>query len=311
MKQDIKKLIISAVILSVGFFSIDNLVGYIGELALKKLPDFGNELCKTNYRLNRVKTDIIIVGSSRASHHYHSAILIDSINNYLCKNYTLYNVGIGGQFVDCNACTVESILNRYKPKLIIFDTNEQSFNEKSNWRKHLRRYEPFYKNNIAVKDYLDRMGIKEKIRARINMCRYNSKSIFILGGLRHRGVPNNGYEPLYNVMKSTTSNNKKTTKGNGKNDFSIYSFNKMLALCKELNTKILIVSSPRYKPTNNNDMIQSICNKFDTPYIEIYNTDYYNNHPELFYDKNHLNNEGAIIYTQMFFEELKPYLIGL
>ena len=31
-------------------------------------------------------------------------------------------------------------------------------------------------------------------------------------------------------------------------------------------------------------------------------------HPEFFKDASHLNDDGAHVYTAMFFEELKPYL---
>lgn len=310
MKQEIKKLVKSLIIFSSAFFLIDAIVGHIGEIAIKKLPDFGDELCKTNYRLNRVKTDVIIVGSSRARHHYYTTILADSVNAYLDTDFSFYNAGMSGHFINCNTCTVESILNRYTPKLIIFETNTQEF-RKSNWKNQLCKYKPFYKTNPKVKDYLNRMGCVEKVKVKINMYRFNSKLFNIIGSfLTHNNTQDEGYSPLYQIMKNTNSKKKKTTMP-AINDFSIDSFNKMLSLCRNLNTKIIVASSPRYKPTGDNELIRSQCNNYGIPYIELYNTDYFNNHPELFYDRNHLNNNGAIIYTQTFFKELKPYLEGL
>lgn len=308
MKQDIKKLITSIIILSAAFILIDVLVGYIGEIALKKLPDFGDELCKTNYRLNRVKTDVIIVGSSRARHHYCTSVLADSINAYLGTNYSFYNAGINGQFVDCDACTVESILNRYKPNLIIFDTYANEFTTDKS-QKRLSRYEPFYKTNTKVKDYLDRMCWKEKLKVLINMYRFNSKAFNIIGDLMFHYNSDDGYYPLYQIMKISDSKSKKKKSSPNKiNDFSVDSFDKMLSSCSNMNIKIIVSSSPRYKPNGDNELIHSICDRYNIPYIELYNTVFFNSHPELFYDKNHLNNDGAILYTKMFFEALKPYL---
>lgn len=308
MKQDIKKLITSIIILSAAFILIDVLVGHIGEIALKKLPDFGDELCKTNYRLNRVKTDVIIVGSSRARHHYCTSVLADSINAYLGTNYSFYNAGINGQFVDCDACTVESILNRYKPNLIIFDTYANEFTTDKS-QKRLSRYEPFCKTNTKVKDYLNRMGWKEKLKVQINMYRFNSKAFNIIGDLMCHYNPDDGYNPLYQIMKISDSKSKKKKSSPNKiNDFSVDSFDKMLSSCSNMNIKIIVSSSPRYKPNGDNELIHSICDKYNIPYIELYNTVFFNSHPELFYDKNHLNNDGAILYTKMFFEALKPYL---
>ena len=311
MINDIKKLITSIIILSVCFILIDVLVGHIGEIALKKLPAFGSEICKINYRLNKVKTDMIIVGSSRAMNHYNTQILADSINSYLGSKYTFYNAGIGGNFVDCNACTFESILNRYKPRLIIFETNLLEI-KNIDWVKRMRRYETFYKNNSIVKDYLNRLGWNERIRVIINMHRFNSKAVMIVDNLRHTKKANTGYSPLYRIMNPADLKKEDDSYlYNNANDFSINNLTRMISLCKEMNVKLIISTSPRYNPNNNNELIHSLCNKLNTPYIELYNTDYFNSHPELFYDKNHLNDNGATIYTQMFFEHLKPHLTGL
>ncbi len=306
MKQDIKKLIISTIILSSAFVLIDTFIGYIGENTLKKLPNFGNELCKTNYRLNRIKSDVIIVGSSRASHHYHTAILADSVNSYLSSNFSFYNTGLGGQFVDCNACTVESILYRYKPKLIIFDINSLEVMD-IKWQERIRKYEIFYRNNKIVKEYLDRLGWKEKLKVNVNMYRFNSIIIDLIGCLHKGDITDNGYEPLYKIMENTNTK-KPTTQKTIINDFSLESFIRMVFLCNKENINLIVVTSPRYKPNENNELIRSICNEYNIHYIDLYNTDFFNNHPELFYDRSHLNNDGATIYTKMFFEELKPHL---
>lgn len=313
MKQDIKRLITNTAILFSSLFLIDALVGYIGEKSLAKLPDYGDELCKSNYRLNRVKTDVIIVGSSRARHNYHTSILADSVNSLLGKNFTFYNTGIGGHFVDCNACTIESIINRHTPKLIIFEVNIQELINK-NWQKRIRKYEALYKNNTTVKDYLDRLGWIERIRVRINMYRFNSKTIVLISNILHPRKADNGYSPLYRIMDITNPPKKNDTNRDNyanKYKYSIDNFRRILSLCKDSNIRLIIASSPLYKQTDNNTLIRSICNEYNIPYIELYNTEYFNNHPELFYDRKHLNNDGATIYTQLFFNELKPYLGGL
>lgn len=307
MKRDIKKLFSSIVILSVAFTLIDILVGFIGEKALKKLPDFGDELCMINYRLNRVKTDVVIIGSSRARHHYNTEILADSVNNYLGRNYSFYNAGIGGNFINCNTCSIESILNRYKPKLIIFETNIGGF-KKDYWQKHLYKYEPFYRTNQTVKKFIDNMGWEERVKIKLNTYRFNSKTWFIIENLLRPGKTNDGYEPLYNNIKTSSSRKNAPIPNNIENEFSIRNFDNMITLCNKLHVRLIVASSPRFEPTDNNELIRSICNRHNTPYIELYNTSFFNNHPELFYDINHLNNDGATIYTRMFFEELKPYL---
>lgn len=309
MKQNLRKLIISIVILLTGFILTDTLVGFLGEWGLNKLPDFGDRLCMVNYRLNRVKSDVVIVGSSRARNHYYTEILADSINTYLGTNYTFYNAGIGGHFVDGNACTVESILNRYKPKLIIFEVNSQEISL-PDFGKSMRKYETFYKNNSTVKDYLDRMGLKERIIVRMNMYRFNSNAVMLIDNMLHPRKENDGYSPLYKTM-TITAPKKEINTDNIMCEFSICNFRRMILLCKKQNVNIIIATSPRYCPNDNNELIRSICTEYNMPYIDEYDTEYFNNHPELFYDRSHLNNDGAIIFTQKFFNALKPYLKSL
>ena len=48
---------------------------------------------KTTYTFEKVNSDILIIGSSRAEHHYDSQIFEDSLN------MSCYNSGEGGKFI--------------------------------------------------------------------------------------------------------------------------------------------------------------------------------------------------------------------
>lgn len=306
MKQDIKKTLITIAVLMVAFIMVDSFIGFVGEKALAKIPDFRDDFCKANYNLNRVKTDVIVVGSSRAIHHYHIPILSDSVNAYLETDYSFYNAGLDGQFVDCNACTVESILNRYSPKVVVFEVGASEL-WSADLYKRLTRYEPFYKSNVYVKDYLDRMGWEERVKVKVNLYRFNDRAVNIIGSLLRSGKPDDGYEPLFATMKEEQKTNEKP-ESKIVNKFSEGNFIRIMELCRKKHVNLVISTSPRFKPTNENELIHSLCDKYNIPYIEIYNSDFFNSHPELFKDAAHLNNNGAVIYTQMFFEKLKPHL---
>ena len=105
-------LIVSAIIVAVSLLVIDITIGIAGDYTMTIIPDFSGQLSKDNYRLNRVKTDVIIVGSSRGCHHYVSTMLKDSINQYTGKQYSLYNGAIRGKCINSNSCSVESIMDR-------------------------------------------------------------------------------------------------------------------------------------------------------------------------------------------------------
>ena len=90
--------------------------------------------------------------------------------------------------------------------------------------------------------------------------------------------------------------------------YSENNLRRVLHLCKDKGVNLVLASSPRFRPENDNELIHSLSQEYGVPYIDIYNSVFFNNHPELFKDTSHLNNDGATIYTQLFFEELKPYL---
>jgi hypothetical protein len=74
------------------------------------------------------------------------------------------------------------------------------------------------------------------------------------------------------------------------------------------NINLVVVSSPRFRPIDNNYFLKELCKKHNITYIDLYDLDLFNENPDLFQDKAHLNHDGALIYTKLFFENLKPYL---
>lgn len=89
---------------------VDIVVGKAGDYVMTILPaDSGpsGQISKDNYRLNHVMTDVVIIGSSRGSHHYVSEMLRDSINQYTGVEYSIYNCAIDGKFINSNSCAAE------------------------------------------------------------------------------------------------------------------------------------------------------------------------------------------------------------
>lgn len=310
MKASTQKLIISTVIVCLSILIIDVLVGIIGDSAVKRMPSFSGQIAKDNYRLNRVATDIVILGSSRGNHHYVTTMLKDSINSYTCHQYTLYNAAIAGRPVSSNACAAESIMDRYTPKFIIFELTEGELYG-SHSAKDLEFSSLNYRINPIVKRYVDDLGWKERVKFSSNMFRYNRKIFRIVSSYLKKGEET-GYDPLYKKMTVLPSK-EETEKQSGKviDDYSLRNFTRVLQTAKEKGIPLVVVTSPRFAPTGNNAFLSSLCKEYSTPYIELYNLDLFNSHPEYFQDAGHLNDDGAHVYTEVFFEALKPYLTPL
>ncbi len=308
--KEIRKILIAVLIVATSLVAVDVAVGTVGDAVMHHIPNYSGQLAKDNYRLNRIDKDIVIIGSSRSSYHYVASLLNDSIDNYTGLHYSLYNAGIEGQFVNSNSCAAESILERYTPKLLIFEVSEDEFYNSYNIKADIMYSVPHYKYNSIVHGYLDSLGRRERIMLKSNLYRYNNKlpsivSSFIVAG------DTTGYLPRYNVMDPTLV--KVGMIANAKEKvsyvpYSLQNFTRVLQICKERNVHLVVATSPRYCPSNENNYLRSLCAQYDIPYIERYNTGEFNTNPHYFQDPAHLNDSGAHVYTKLFFQDLKPYL---
>lgn len=320
MKKDLSKFVVSVIIIMVSLVLVDLFVGYLGAKSLDYLPDFNGKVSgqtvKNNYRIMRIDYDIVIVGSSRTSHHYNTSLLVDSINEYTNQQYTVYNAGIDGQFLNSSCMVIESMLSRYTPKMIVLDIEDLGLkyeNGKKMKNSYLYFNAPYYNKTQVVKRYFDELGWKEHIMVKSRMFRFNDKVFRVGESLLKSGTgPNDGYEPLLGTSIDTTEiKRNEPSKEMVVDAYSENNIHRVLQLCKDKSVHLVLVSSPRFRPKGDNELIRSLSQKYDVPYIEIYNTELFNSHPNWFKDASHLNNDGAIIFTQLFFEELKPYLAAI
>lgn len=78
----------------------------------------GGEAKQFHELFEKDKHEILIMGSSRAHHHYVPSIFEDSLG------YDCYNAGYDGNGVILAYPLLENMLNRYKPRLVIFEVSK-------------------------------------------------------------------------------------------------------------------------------------------------------------------------------------------
>jgi len=311
MKKDITRFWKAFTIVLVALVVVDFSFGFVTDKVLEKLPDYNianGRLVKENYRLHRMDAEIVIVGSSRGAHHYVTQQLNDSIDNYLGRHYTVYNASIGGKFANSNSCAAEVIASRYKPKLVIFDMPENQL--RSSDLSDFEQDAPFYRQDSIVRRYFNDIGLKERIVKQSSMVRYNGMLLNLVASFFRKVPANDGYEPLHGTTIDTTSFNKQRAEVIDKELYT-YSETNFVNVLRTYQTKgipLVVTCSPRFRTADDNQQLARLCNDNDIPFIEIYNDEYFNQHPELFRDISHLNDEGAHQFTARFYGELKPYL---
>ena len=75
MKNEIIRFIASSAIYLAGLILIGLIVDFVGVKAVLNMPNYSGQIAKDNYRISRVRKDIILIGSSRCSHHYVTTML--------------------------------------------------------------------------------------------------------------------------------------------------------------------------------------------------------------------------------------------
>lgn len=289
---------------------LDITIGVVADRLMDKLPYSKEDLAKDNYRLHYLNTDVVIIGSSRGCNHYVTQQLVDSLDAYIGEHLSLYNAAIAGKTANSNSCAAEAIIARYRPKLVIYDLSESQLC-KDDQVADIEFSAPFYWKDTIVRRYLDEIGIKERILMKSSLYRYNGKLVRIASCFLNPSAVDDGYKPKFGTAIDTTKAKNVPRVSAPTKELDRYTLNNLESVLKKYTSEkvpLVIVCSPHFRPKDNNKRLAILCDKYSIPFIDIYDTSYFNSHPELFYNGNHLNDDGAHVFTALLFEQLKPYL---
>lgn len=274
---------------------VDIAVGYLMDWMLPRTGNKG-DLCLTNLGVNVVETPIVIVGSSRASHHYDPRIFADSLGK------TTYNVGTDGCFFTHNCCVINSILERYSPELILWEFEPSYIYECADDISSMYLY--YGKKDYITKTLNEVLPRSELIKLNSNIYRYNSKFLRILT----RFIKNDnaldeccGYEPSApkNLKEPLRLNKEEQLPELTIDSTKLLRFKETIENAKNKGVEILLVNSPRYTIDSNvykKLAMTNICQELNVSFVDC--SQLYINNPEYFNDPSHLNSIGAGIYTK-------------
>ena len=295
--EEILKFLKSVFIVLCGCVCVDLYVGVVGNRLLRNVPNTTSEIACTNYCMTEATADVVIIGSSRANHHYVSSLIADSLN------MTVYNAGRDGMDFIYNSCTLYSIIRRHAPKIVIFDAAEHSLNGKL--KDRITSLSAYYYTDDYVQQTINHVKPYAKMLYASNMIRFNDKLLKIINAYISPPEKLSGYMPL-------TPNNRQLPPAETSNetlesidDEELACLMDIIRWSNEYGFKLIIVDSPRFKLNNQNySVIRPICEQNGILCIDNSNLPYFMERPELFNDTAHLNSIGAEIYTQIFIGQI-------
>ena len=261
----------------------------------------GGSTANCEYIANYANEKLIILGSSRAAHHYIPHIIEDSLG------VSCYNCGEEGNGVVLAYGRLKMLIDRYKPKLILYEiTPGYDFGTIEPNTKFLGYLRPYYNKD----------GIKE-IFADFDDDLYSLKMVSKMYQNTSRLLPNivdnivfrdnmKGYSPLYGKMNITNYSPDKP-KEMEIDSLKLNYVEKVIELAQNNNIPIIFMISPRYggqSSIDNYEPALHLCEKHDVRVCNYINCPDIANNEVYFQDAGHMNHEGAFAYTNLLIKEI-------
>lgn len=302
MKRYLIKILLFFAIVAVVDMAIGGVADYMQANAK------GGDTKLLNDFVARDQYDIIILGSSRAHHHYVPQVFKDSLG------FDCYNGGRDGNGIIFQYAIYKMITERYHPKLVIYDVEPAfdlyEYKEDVNHTRYLSALKPYHKHPEVAQTFKDVSTI-EYIKVHSGLFRHNSALISIfIDFMVSRGdntESSKGYSPLTGTMPQE---HKYVDDEERVDDALKQSY--MLKLIKDASEHqipLLIVASPKYGANNSEcfNVIKQYCKDYNVPFYDYYADSFFMAHPEYFKEPMHLNGDGAELFTKVVVENIKNH----
>ena len=262
---------------------------------------------KIEYISNVCTDDIIILGSSRADHHYVPSVLEEALN------HTCYNAGEMGCGIIPAYARYKMISKRHKPKLVLYEvTPGYDYLEDNDYSAYVGTLRQYLKDKDVRQVYLDFTDELERIRIVSNLYINNSKLIKNLKDAILSTPSYKGYEPLYGTLPSDYSSKREKTGYEllGIDTLKYNYLTRLVEVTKKDGVPLVFTISPLYgdgELPSEYHYIFDLCEEYNIPIINNSNCTKIND-VSYFQDSDHLNDEGATLYSHNVASQVKEYI---
>lgn len=293
-----KRFIIKSVVFILLLYLADAAIG----TALKNVARMAKGVSgRTAYIHDSLVADIVVLGSSRAMHHYDARMIGDSLGKQC------FNCGEDQMGIIFNYCRYGMIRQRKVPGIIIYDV-EPDYDllewDNISFLSPLRQY--YFRNGVdSVFLMVDK---SEKYKMFFNFYAYNSKLLNLLGDLSSDKVYYKGYDPYLGVSEGGFV--PEDLPQDKFDPLKLKLIRKFVSEAKADGSIIIFTASPQmsYKSDSVFNGFKRMCRQEGIPFFNHYCDRAYTSHVGYFHDCNHLNEHGAALYTKEIIAEIKSYL---
>lgn len=306
MSKSYKLFILKLVIFIAILAGVDFLVGkgmdYLRISAFERHPN--NVGMKASFVIEKTTDDVLIIGASDASHHYIPLMIEDSVG------LTVQNCGIDGSFFLFQNCLINLTLQRYSPKMIIWQFGPNYLTTSYDRLEHQNdsKLYPYYGDEYC-RNILDEQSKTLWVKMKSGMYRNNSRLFDYVHGFFVEHRFKKGYVPIetYGYEYPSVSYEIDTCSISPK---KVDVLKNTIASCNTKGVKLVFAIAPSLYSedvynTPQYDELLSIANEYEVPIIESRKYREYFIDSALYKDVNHLNDKGAKLWMRYFIPELK------
>lgn len=285
---------------------IDIVIGSCLTLLTNKSDKHAGERNKISYVVEEVDADCLVIGASDASHHFDPTILEDSLQ------MSVFNCGNDGCFFTYQVCELRLILERYTPKLIIWEFGPaflSTYYDKKYDYQSIRDLYKYYDNEY-VRNLIDKESWSQRYLMISKLYRQNSLMYNIVSNffLSPREDIVKGYLPLKDSGNNYPSLSHENN-GGDLNSSKCELFDNTIKFIKSKGIQLVVTTTPQYNDfeIENQDYYNRMCSILkdnNVPYINYRHHPVFMNDSTMFRDYGHLNEKGVKCYMNLFIPDL-------
>lgn len=255
-------------------------------------------LYRTTYALEKTTADLLIFGASKANHQYYPEIFEKELK------LPYFNVGRDGSSIFYHYAVLKSIFKRYTPKMIILDTSNE-FEKTQRSYDRISMLSPYYDSHPEIRPIIELKSPNEKYKFVSRIYSYNSLLFSMIMGNsdlnKDRFNELKGYVPLSGIWNDST----KIISVPASDEFDstkIEMYRLFIKACIDADVKLYIVCSPDFHKLayveRSNLLAKKIAESYNIEYLDFSNDTLLTNNVKYFADNNHLNSEGAKVFSR-------------
>lgn len=265
-----------------------------------------DEIGRLNMICDSVTADVIVLGSSRALHHYVPSIVTDS------TGLSCYNCGFENEGIVFHYALLRMLQQRYSPRLVIYeltyDYDIQFLYERPVNLKHIHTMA-----DLRCRDsILASVDPWERVSMLSHIYPYHSLAFTIMASQKpsiyDSPQVDNGYIPQFKQMRHSSDWQFQPQKLDDRIDELKLGYLKKLIA--ENAGHLLVAVSPRYLSPEDDiyGIVEDLCRKHGVPFVCMMSDPIISRDITLWEDDGHLNHTGAQAFTRKMMPHIKQIL---